>query len=398
MPRFVQCALFGLACVTAASRSAAQGLPDGPLRTAGGRVTIGAEVSATVSPEDSQAYFNYTDYERNTLRMLRLSTSAVWRPAPWLALAGELRSEDLHRPAMYAAYARVRPWQRHGLDLLAGRIPPVFGAFARQSYAGSSTVIGYPLAYQYLTSLRPDAAPLAADDLLRMRGRGWRSSFPAGSQTPGPGLPLASALRWDTGIGAEWTRGPVQLRGAVTSGTLSNPRVRDDNGGRQLAGRLALEPTPGLVLGLSGSSGPWVARTLDGARSGRQSALGADAEYSRDHWIVRGELVFSRWALPWPLPPSNASSVAALGHWVEGRYRFTPRLFAAGRLDRLGFSRLRGTATLRHWDAPVSRFEAAAGWYLRRTLVARAGLQSNRRDGGRVRQRTFPTAQLTWWF
>ena len=99
----------------------------------------------------------------------------------------------------YAAYVRVRPWRRHRFDIQAGRIPPTFGAFGRRAYSTDNPLIGYPLAYQYLTSLRPDAIPATADDLLRMRARGWRSSFPVGSQTPGPGVPLVTAFRWDTG-------------------------------------------------------------------------------------------------------------------------------------------------------------------------------------------------------
>jgi len=35
----------------------------------------------------------------------------------------------------------------------------VIGAFARQAYGRDNLVIGTPLAYQYLTSLRPDALP-----------------------------------------------------------------------------------------------------------------------------------------------------------------------------------------------------------------------------------------------
>ena len=72
-----------------------------------------------------------------------------------------------------------------------------------------------------------------------MRARGWGSSFPIGSQAPGPGVPLISAFQWDTGVQASWRTGSVELAGSVTNGTLSNPRVRDDNGGKQFAGRVA---------------------------------------------------------------------------------------------------------------------------------------------------------------
>jgi predicted porin len=93
-------------------------------------------------------------------------------------------------------------------------------------------------------------------------------------------------------------------------------------------------------------------------------------------------------------------TVSALGMWVEGRYRFTPRIFAAARVDHLGFSRISGSiwTSPTTWDAPVDRIEWGGGYYLQRNLVARAVVQHNRRDGGRVRSRTFFSGQLAYWF
>lgn len=390
-----------LSCVAMASRAGAQVLPESPIRTSDGRLVVSAELIATVGSPDETAFFNYTDYEHNALRMLRLGTSAVWRPTGWLALAGEVRSEDLEHPALYAAYARVRPWRNRNFDIEAGRIPPAFGAFGKRGYNTDNPVIGYPLAYQYLTSLRANAVPAVADDVLRMRARGWLSSFPVGEPAPGPGLPLVSGFRWDTGLQVRWKAGPVEVTGALTNGTLSNPRVSDDNGGKQVSGRVSISPAIGLVVGVSGAGGAWLARSVPGAEGAQQRAFGADVEYSRDHWIVRGELIFSQWSLPLPLAPSNAQSLNALGRWVEGRYRLTPRIFVAGRADRLGFSRLQGSVPgtpALPWDAPVTRFEAGAGYYLQRNLVARATVQANHRSGGRVTDRTFISAQLAYWF
>ena len=36
-------------------------------------------------------------------------------------------------------------------------MPPTFGAFARRTYANDNPLIGYPLAYQYMTTMRADA-------------------------------------------------------------------------------------------------------------------------------------------------------------------------------------------------------------------------------------------------
>jgi hypothetical protein len=379
----------------------AQPLPEGPVRAFDGRVTVGAEVSATAGNGDQAAYFNYTDYEHNVLKLFRLSLSGVYRPATWLALVGEVRSEDMEEPTTYAAYVRVRPWRTHAFDIQAGRIPPTFGAFARNSYGTGNPVIGYPLAYQYLTSLRTDAIPATADDLLRMRARGWRSSFPIGSTIAGPGVPLITAFEWDTGVQVSWKTGPLEVASAITNGTLSSPRVSDDNSGKQVTARAAVTPAVGLILGVSAARGAWLSRDVAGSASPAQRAVGADVEYSRDHWIARGEMIWTRWEFPSPLAPSPSRAVSAAAAWVEGRYRMTPRVFLAARADRLGFSELRGTLIQpdgAEWDAPVRRLEGGIGYYVQRNLVLRATVQGNWRDAGHVRQRTYVAGQLAYWF
>src|SRR5262249_3228836 len=158
----------------------AQLLPGGPVEIAKGTVTVGGDVTATIGAKDQIAFFNFTDYEHNALRMFRVSLNGMWRPTEQFAFVSEIRSEDLHRVIPYAVCGRVRPWKRRAFDVQVGRIPPVFGAFARRSYGTDNPLIGYPLAYQYLTSIRPDAIPATADDLLFMRARGWRATFPVG--------------------------------------------------------------------------------------------------------------------------------------------------------------------------------------------------------------------------
>ena len=392
------------ACLLVPLPALAQSLPAGPVSAFDGRLGVGADVVATFGAHDEEAYFNFTDYEHNTLRMFRVALSAAWRPISRLAVVGEIRSEDLDSVRPYAAYVRVRPWINHAFDIQVGRIPPTFGAFGRRGYQGNDNpLIGYPLAYQYLTSLRPDAAPATVADLLVMRGRGWRSSFPIGSQQAAPGVPLVSAFRWDTGIQAHWEGRTVDVTGSVTTGTLSDPRVSDNNDGKQVSSRLAYRPTAGLVLGTSAARGEFFAREVTQALpasggSHAQTTLGADAEYSRGYWLVRSEVVWSRWNVPFATPAAS-TNVDALGAWVEGRYRVTPRVVLSGRVDRLGFSRLAVGANLTPtWEADVWRVEAVAGFYIQRNLMVRAGAQYNERDGGRVRERRYFSGQVAYWF
>jgi hypothetical protein len=385
----------------------AQGLPSEPIVFGDGHVTVGADVSATASCAETAGtgscgsdvgFFNYSDYEYSTLRMVRVDVNAVVRANRSLAVVADVRSENGDGPRPYALYVRLTPWAERAFDINAGRVPPTFGAFPRRTYASDNLLIGYPLAYQYLTSLRTDAIPANADDLLRMRGRGWLSSFSLGNLTPAPGVPLVTAFRWDTGVQVHsgWTW--ADATGAVTTGSLSDPQLSAGNGGAQVAGRLAFHPEPGLLVGVSTAHGQFLSRSsaqsagLD-ANNSAQTAIGADAEYSRDYYLIRFEAVRSIWTLPTIHDP-----LVATGGWVEGRYKIHPRLYAAARFDHLAFSSITGTTRTTDWDAPVTRVEVGGGYLLQRNLQVKASFQHNSRDGGRVTHLKIGSAQILFWF
>lgn len=387
----------------------AQSMPSEPLVFGAGRVTVGGDVSATFScaetPEaascgDDSGFFNYSDYEHSTLRMVRLDIDAAIRANRYLSVLAEVRTETGSRLRPYALYVRWRPWPERAFDIQAGRIPPTFGAFGRRTYANDNLLIGYPLAYQYLTSLRPDAVPASADELLGMRGRGWRTSFSLGNPAPDHGVPLISAFRWDTGVQAHAASSWADWAASVTTGSLANPLVSDDNGGKQVAGRIALHPRAGLVIGGSGARGSFLSRAA--ARSAApamttgdfaQSAVGADIEYSRDYYLVRAEAIHSAWTLP-----TIEAPLRALATSIEGRYKIHPRFYAAGRYDHLGFTTITGLTQTSPWDAPVTRVEVGGGYLALRNLQFKASVQRNTRQGGRVTHLTIAAAQAVLWF
>ena len=387
--------------------AAAQTLPSEPVSLADGRVTIGGEASVSASTNaDRQGWYNYTDYEHNALRLLRLGLTTEVRLGSRVRLLGQVRTDNWDTPRAHALYVRVRPWAGRAFDIQAGRIPPTFGAFARRSYAGTDNpVIGYPLAYQYLTSLRSDAIPANADDLLRMRGEGWQPRFPIGSSSRETGLPLVTAFEWDTGVQVRVGSDPVEISAAVTSGTVSQPHVRDDNGGKQIAARLALRPTVGLIIGLSAAQGPFLADSVTEMVPGAsravaltQRAFGFDAEVSHGYWLLRAEGVTSAWRLPAVEAPLIDEAVRAWSMSVEGRYTLRPGLFAAGRYDYLGFSDLQGTRVTEPWDAPVRRVEVGGGYYLRRNVIGKLTYQHNWRDSRVAPELGILAAQVNYWF
>jgi hypothetical protein len=397
------------------SGTAAQTLPAEPIAIANGRVTVGGDVSATYGSEDP-GFFNFTDYDHSALRMLRIDVAATAKIGPHLALLGEVRTENVDSLRPYALYARIRPWTNRDVDIQVGRIPPTFGAFARRTYAVDNPLIGYPLAYQYLTSMRPDSLPATADEILQKRSHGWRLRYSIGDPNPDRGVPLVSAFRWDTGVQVHGATGMVSGALAVTTGTISNPLFSDDNGGRQIAGRVEAKPVAGLVLGGSFAHGPFVgasaARLAVGDTPGvdpnrfTQSAWGADVEYSRHYYLFRMETIVSDWQIPLAKTPLWDHPLRAVSTSVEGRYKIATGMYVAARVDHLGFSDVTGSTLVASWDAPVTRDEIAVGYSIQRNLLLKVAYQYNHRDGGGLPSETFSlksvehlgAAQLVFWF
>jgi hypothetical protein len=373
--------------------------------------SLGIEGLGSVGTDDS-GYFNYTSYEKSTTELLRVRVDASLRLGPRAALLVEGRMDNGGGPSLSAAYLRVRPLAGHAFDVQLGRIPPAFGAFGRRAYGVDNPLIGQPFIYQYLTSLRSDSLPASADDLVAMKGQGWYSYYPIGSVAWDHGLPLVAADRWDTGVQARWAAEWVTVAMAVTQGTQCNPRVRDDNSGKQVLGRVEVRPVLGLVLGASAAQGDYVDESALAAlppesreASHVQQAFGLDAEFSLGHWLLRTEGILSRWFVPPVEEPFVPSPLQAWGVFVEARRKIRPGLYAAARFDHVGFSTLTAsppegseTPLVTPWEAPVTRVEVGAGYNVRRNVVLKAAVQQNWRKEVAEQSDMVIAAQAQFWY
>jgi hypothetical protein len=383
----------------------AQAAQDGHGYDVASRVSVGGEVAVNIAPADTTGYFNHTDYNHDALRRVRLSLQAEFRASPTLALVGEVRSDNGVDVTAPAFYLRWRPAGTRGLSILWGRVPPVIGAYPRRAYSVDNAVIGEPLAYQYLTSLRPDSLPATPDDLLRMRSHGWAPRFPIGAATHATGLPLVSASKWDTGVEATWHRGWIDAAMAVSEGSPAAPVVSDTNSGQMISGRVATRFPVGLTVGISAARGQWLsdsvlALTPGGRRTpSAQSVVGTDAEYGLGPWLVRGEWLRSVFDIPIVGSETPNMDLAAWSGFIETRYRFLPRWSIGLRTERLSFSRIQASSgAMIPWDAPVSRIEGALGFRATRHFELRAGWQEDWRCGGHVRKQGFPAIGGALWF
>ncbi len=368
------------------------------------RISVGGEITATYGSEDP-GFFNYATYAYDPLQNVRLVFDASVRPMRAVEVLAQVRTDGLSQARMAALYVRLRPWDARDIDLQIGRIPTAFGLYGRNGYGGDSPLVGRPLAYGYLLSLRRDALPATTADLFRMRGRGWLSNFPRGNVAPDRGLPIVNADTWDAGAQVRLASTRVAWTGAVTVGSLGSPRLGDDNGGRAVSTRFVVRAAPSLAIGVSAASGAYLSRDLDptlapGESTSRlwQRAAGVDLEFATGPWLIRSEVLASRWQLP-ALASGPIDPVTAVTTWTEGRLRVLPGLDLGLRVEHLGFSDLGPAAAAEPWEAAVSRLEAGLAFVPARHLRFKLAAQRNRRpSGGRVRHDTLFAAQVGLWF
>lgn len=407
--------------VAGGARAQAPDTESPPVDPPAARLAVGGEVTVTVGPRDPH-YFNFTDYYQNANRLTVVTASLAFTATRWLDLVAEVRTENTDRVRLSAAYARVRPGGGDRFALLAGRVPPVFGLFSRTRYGSDNPLVSRPLAYQYLSSLRYDAVAPSIDALLAVRGEGWRVQYPEhtapvsspgyGGSTdappagvaPAPGVPLVSTSRWDTGVAAAFVSSRLEASAGLTVGSLSDPRVDDNNGSLQLAGRTRWQPHPSWSLGASAARGGFLSdeaarRAGAGGRAFPQAAIGVDATFEAGHLVVRGEVVHSSWHLPLG-EGGTRRRLSARATTVEARYRLHPRLDVAARADRLGFSSVTtaSAASATPWDAEVARVEAGVGYRLARQWRLKLAYQHDWRFGATREDAGFPLAQLAVWF
>ena len=96
--------------------------------------------------------------------------------------------------------------------------------------------------------------------------------------------------------------------------------------------------------------------------------------------------------------PGGRLPLRAVATSTEGRYKLRPGLYAAARLDHLGFSDVTTALTSQSWDAPVTRVAVGGGYSIQRNLLLKLEYQFNTREGGHVQRLDLPAAQLLFWF
>lgn len=390
--------------------AAAQGLPSAPVTLVDGRLVVGGSVSVSVGPSDDLAYYNLTTYDASLLRMLQATLNAAFRLGERADVVADLNGQTsldewhwrFYAPSLYAS---VRPLRGRSIALRGGILRPAFGAFLERRYGVGNDLIGYPLAYHYATSVRADAFPASASELLGRRGLGAVARYTIGDPARAPGLPLVDPLGWTPGVGVSAGGRGLNIAAALTRGGIASGRSRDTTTGWQASGRLRAQLVPSLAIGGSAAYGAYVrsderalVSTASANERPRETALGIDAEYSRGYWIVRAEMILSRRTVPAFEVPYLSEPLWARWTGVEARYKLRPGLYLAARAERLSFNRVTAGTERETWDANVTRLEAGGGYSLTRNITGKLTYQWNQRDSGWYPRQQLVSAQAVLWF
>jgi hypothetical protein len=196
------------------------------------------------------------------------------------------------------------------------------------------------------------------------------------------GAPDTYPSQYPWGVQLSGLAGPIDYRAALVDLPVINERYLPEPGKRlRPAVAVGLRIGPDLRLGVSGTVGPYLGPSTDGAMpAGRdredfhETILGAEARYSRGHLEAWGELLWTSYEVP-----TLANDLTGLGAYVEVRATLTPRFFIAGRFERNRYAFVLpiGPTTWVGTARTVLDGEVGVGYRLGRDILLKA---SYRRD------------------
>jgi hypothetical protein len=292
----------------------------------------------------------------------------------------QLVLDEINTHPVYGAYAVFTPWETRDAHLLAGKMPWLIGTYGPRTYGDKKPLVGTPLMYQFHTTLRGDAIPANADQLLAVAGRGQYGVTYGGSTKYWRGMPVVYDFCWDTGVGIQGSQSPLEYSVAVMSGTPSMMMPAQDwNEGKSVMGRLGFQPVPMLRVGGSASYGPYMASALNPSLpSGKTANDYNQILYMADLAVETGRvsLISEGYHNTWQTP--TVGDLDVWGYYAEGRIGLSNGAYAAARWESMRFSDLAdSTGAVQPWDYDIDRLESGIGYRIARTATIKAVWQRN---------------------
>ncbi len=320
-----------------------------------------------VHAEGSKPFLNNNTLGDNDFNNIRTLLNVQFTHGEKLRADVEVLFDDASedRIRLQGAFVTLFDLPDEKLNLMVGKIPNLFGNFAKREFSNVNPLIGQPLMRQYRTSLDWNNLWNNREQLiLKRRRQDFGGDLPI--EVLRGAAPTVYDARWDFGVEMFGSLAFFEYQLAVTEGSISNPTA-GANDGKQFLGRVGINPAAGLRFGFSGAINPYLSRADDqrlleagkGKGEFRQRAYGADVEASYRYLIVFSEFVRSEW--------DATVEEDQLDNWswyVDAKYKVHPRFYVAGRYDMMMFGKIRNpdTGAKETWDYNVRRYEAGVGF------------------------------------
>ena len=279
------------------------------------------------------------------------------------------------------------------LNVQIGKFATVVGNWVARHDSWRNPFVNAPLPYENVTTasdrkIVPGPGPFLARRTTPDRKRIW---------VPivwGPGYASGASL-FGHFERIDWA---VEVKNASVS---SRPVLWDvesrDFDHPTASARVGWRPGAAWNVGASFSDGPWLdegtERALPPGRDlgdFRQTLAAADLAWAWRHVELWSELFLTRFEIP------NVGDADSVAYYLEGRYRVSPRLFAALRWNRQLFGTIEDDAgSDRRWDRDTWRVDAALTARYDRHLQVKLQYAFTRQSGGRQQGPQLLAAQLT---
>lgn len=340
--------------------------------------TISADLSLTyVSNDDYIKGYNDSFKDHNPFHPFNLRVISEMKFTDWFKMNEEILADSgYQRVDLLGVWATLSYPGDVNVNLSIGNLATPFGTWMERSFPMQNPLIGIPLIYSYKTRAVSEGVP-TADQLLN-ENEAYRQYW----------LATIYSSCWDTGVELHGGFGNFDYAIMVTRGAPSDPVMNfegDTNGGKGVVGRVGWRPVPEINLGLSYARAPYLDSEYveSSIPTGKnvddyvQEAEGVDFSYSQGHFDFVSEFVINHWEDPnIPEPLYNTS------YYLEGKYRFLPKMYYALRAEQMFFSKIQDSAgDSVSWDYPVNRIETGVGYYFTRDILGKLVYQYTERQG-----------------
>ncbi len=288
---------------------------------------------------------------------------------------------------------RWTPWEDGRFNLQAGKFATVFGKWVQRHDSWQNPFITAPLAYENVTGITDQAAP------------GTRAAFLGRRNLPDQKttwLPVIWGPAYTSGASAFGQVGKFDYAFEFKNASISSrPTAWDaqDTGWDHptVSARLGHTPNAAWNYGVSASHGTYLLPRAEptlpagyGRASYNQTTLGTDLSWSHHSWQIWGEAMVARFQVP------NVGNADTFTWFVESKYKFTPSLFAAVRLNQQLFDTVPdGAGGAQHWDRNIYRVDTALGYRFTRHLQGKVQYSYAHENGPVQQGEQLLAAQLT---